>query len=65
MKGIISEENGGNPNEKVLIHGTPDSKAILIAEHGFDDRFWANGGFGLGQYFTEDAPYSRINNNKN
>jgi len=37
------------------VHGTPNDKAVLIAEHGFDDRFWAEGGYGKGQYFTEDV----------
>lgn len=53
----ISDENGGQFNEKMLFHGSPFINAII--QKGFDERHAYIGGmFGAGIYFAEHSSKS-------
>lgn len=53
----IAEENDGEPNEKMLYHGSPFIHSIV--EKGFDERYSYMGGmFGAGIYFAEHSSKS-------
>ena len=54
-------ENGGDPNERWLFHGTggtAPSKIWREGEIGFDSRLSSDGYFGRGGYFSESSHYS-------
>ena len=56
LKAQIARENGGNPNEMKLFHGTKEQDAIVgIPECSFDNRFFSTGIFGKGAYFADDV----------
>eukprot|EP00415_Alexandrium_ostenfeldii_P000051 UN0051 len=56
-RSIIAQENDGDPNERMLWHGTPSVNLIL--EAGFDPRVCAlSGMFGAGVYFADKSTKS-------
>jgi len=53
----VAEENGNQPNERMLFHGSPFIHAIV--QKGFDERHAYIGGmFGAGIYFAEHSSKS-------
>lgn len=49
----VAKNNGGQPNEKVLYHGTSGDAVNGLPESGFDSTRWdPDGAFGKGAYFA-------------
>ena len=47
--------NRAVPPQGGYFHGTDEEATLSICEHGFDDRRWKGGKFGVGQYLSVDA----------
>lgn len=59
---VIAAQNDGNPNVKLLFHGTEDPSLILGSGlqangNGFDPRVCRGGAYGSGAYFATHALY--------
>jgi O-acetyl-ADP-ribose deacetylase (regulator of RNase III) len=56
----VANENAGDANEQLLIHGTNKTDPVVVALHdaGIDHNYSDWGLFGRGSYFAEEADYS-------
>ncbi|CAF3756077.1 unnamed protein product [Rotaria sp. Silwood1] len=61
IKQLIAKECvGGNPNERLLFHGTSGTSIDGILNDGFDDRYWNSEKWGHGAYFAENPAVSHV-----
>ncbi|CAF1083299.1 unnamed protein product [Rotaria sp. Silwood1] len=59
IKQLIAKEcAGGDPNERLLFHGTSGTSIDGILNDGFDDRYWNSGKWGHGAYFAKNPAVS-------
>ena len=56
----LEKKTKGETNERLLFHGTSltSPSKVYTSEHGFDFRYAADGLWGSGIYFAENASYS-------
>lgn len=52
---LSPRENRAVPPQGGYFHGTDREATLSICEHGFDERKWKGGKFGMGQYLSADA----------
>ena len=48
-------QNRALPPQGGYFHGTSEEACFSICEHGFDNRKWTGGKYGVGQYLSADA----------